>query len=84
MTLADKRLFVVLPLRPHRDELQRVGSGAELSVDRLHAAAGAVGQVDAAQGLLGDGGDALNVTDGHSIQEQHSKLQGLGSWKKKQ
>lgn len=67
MALADQRLLVVLPLRPHRDELQRVGSGAELSVDRLHAAVGAVGQVDAAKGLLGDGGETLNITDGHSM-----------------
>lgn len=58
MAVADQRLPVILPLRPHRDHLQGVGSGAELPVDRLHAAVGAVGQVHAAQGLLGDGGGA--------------------------
>lgn len=58
VAVADQRLAVVLPLRPHRDDLQRVGSSAELAVDRLHAAVGAVGQVEAAHGLLGDGGAA--------------------------
>lgn len=52
LALADQRLLVVLPLRTHRDELERVGPGTELPVGGLHPLAGAVCQVDTADGML--------------------------------
>lgn len=50
--LADQSLAVVLSLGPNCDQLKCVGSGAELSVSRLHPLTCAVGQVDAANGIL--------------------------------
>jgi len=52
VALADQGLPVVVPLGPDRDQLQGVGSGAELPVDRLHPPAGAVSQVYAAHWVL--------------------------------
>lgn len=51
-TLADKRLSVVLSLRPDGDQLKGVGPGTELSVGWLHLTTGAVGQVDATHWVL--------------------------------
>ena len=50
--VADQGLVVVFSLGPDCDELQGVGSGAELAVGGLHSRAGAVGQVDAAHWVL--------------------------------
>ena len=50
--VADQGLAVVFHLGPDRDELQGVGSGAELAVGGLHPRAGAVGQVDSAYRVL--------------------------------
>lgn len=52
LALTDECLLIVLSLWPHRDELERVRSGAELAVDRFHLGTGAVRQVDATDGIL--------------------------------
>jgi hypothetical protein len=57
-TLADKRLYVTLSLRPDGDQLKCVGPGTELPVGWLHLTTGAVGQVDASNWLLERHGSA--------------------------
>lgn len=54
LALTDERLFVVISLRSDCDELQRVWSGTELPVGRLHFLTGAVGQADAPNGILAE------------------------------
>ena len=56
LALTDECLSVVLSLWPDCDELECVGSGAELSVGWFHSLAGAVGQVDATNGILTEEG----------------------------
>lgn len=52
LALADQCLFVIFSLWPDCDELKRVGSGTELSVNWFHSVTGAVSQVDASNGIL--------------------------------
>lgn len=52
LTLGHQRLLVVLPLRSDCNQLQGVGTSAELSVHWSHLFTGAVGQVDASNGTL--------------------------------
>jgi len=52
LALAHEGFPVVVSLGSDRDELKRVGSGAELPVDWLHLLTGAAGQVEAPDGIL--------------------------------
>lgn len=54
LALADQRLPVVLPLWADCDELKRVGPSTELPVGWFHLLSGAVGQAEAANGILAE------------------------------
>lgn len=61
LALADQCLSVVLSLWSDCDQLKCVGSGAELSVGWFHFFTGAVSQVDAADGVLIEGGETVRT-----------------------
>lgn len=52
LALADERFSVIISPWSDGDELQRVGPGTELSAGWFHCLTGAVGQVDATNGIL--------------------------------
>lgn len=67
MALADEGLLVVLSLRPHRDQLKRVGPCTELTVRRLHPVTCAVCKVDPANWVL-------RQTDEQTNKHTHTRI----------